>query len=290
MKNRIITNSLRTIKNLFPRFLTLLIISFLGTFVFLGLISTAPNMLYSLDIEFDKANVYDIKIVSTLGLTDDDLDVLEDIDGVKEIKGSYSKDVLITLGVEEYVVNIESLPNDINKVNITEGRLPENENEIVVEKNVLVQNKMELGDSISFSDSTFKNNELTIVGVVDSILYFNNTDLGQNRGTTNIGAGTITYYSYVLPSLFDVDYYTYIYITLDGASDVITNTSEYLDIVRNVKNKIEDIKEEREEVRLQEVNDLLTEEIKNTFDPIYEELANEKSSLDNRLNDLNNTK
>ena len=290
MKNRIITNSLRTIKNLFPRFLTLLIISFLGTFVFLGLISTAPNMLYSLDKEFDNANVYDIKIVSTLGLTEDDLDVLEDIDGVKEIEGSYSKDVLITLGVEEYVVNIESLSKDINNVKVLEGRLPENEHEIVVEKNVLIQNDIELGDSISFNDSTFKNNELTIVGVVDNIIYFNNTDLGQNRGTTNIGAGTITYYSYVLPSLFDVDYYTYIYITLDDACEKITNTSEYLEIVKEVKDKIELIADSREEKRLQEVNDLLTEEIKNTFDPIYEELSNEKLSLDNRLNDLNNTK
>ena len=76
VKNRILTNSFRTIKNLFARFLTLLIISFLGTFVFLGLFSTAPNMLHTIDVHFDNANVYDIKIVSTLGLTDDDINVL----------------------------------------------------------------------------------------------------------------------------------------------------------------------------------------------------------------------
>ena len=84
--------------------------------------------------------------------------------------------------------------------------------------------------------------------------------------------------------------YTYIYITLDDACEKITNTSEYLEIVKEVKDKIELIADSRDEKRLQEVNDLLTEEIKNTFDPIYEELSNEKLSLDNRLNDLNNTK
>ena len=116
VKNRILTNSFRTIKNLFARFLTLLIISFLGTFVFLGLFSTAPNMLHTIDVHFDNANVYDIKIVSTLGLTDDDIDVLKNIDGVDEIEGSKTKDVLVTLDDEEYVVNIESLSNSLNNI------------------------------------------------------------------------------------------------------------------------------------------------------------------------------
>ena len=287
VKNRILTNSFRTIKNLFARFLTLLIISFLGTFVFLGLFSTAPNMLHTIDVHFDNANVYDIKIVSTLGLTDDDINVLKNIDGVDEIEGSKAKDVLVTLDDEEYVVNIESLSNSLNNIEIIDGRLPINENEIVVEKNVLIDNEMELGDSITFSDDSFKYNELTIVGVCDYVYYFSNTDLSQNRGTTNVGAGTINYYSYVLPSLFDVDYYTYIYIGVDNADDLLTNSEEYNNLIDSVKDRIESIANEREEARFNEDNDLLTKEIKDIFDPLYEDLKLDKEALDTRLNELN---
>ena len=116
MKNKILINSFRTIKRMFPRFLALLIISFLGSFAFVGLQSTSPNMIDTLDVYLDAADVYDIRIVSTLGLTNDDLNEIKKIDEVKEIEGSYSKDVLMKVNESEYVVNITSLPESINKI------------------------------------------------------------------------------------------------------------------------------------------------------------------------------
>ena len=120
MKNRILTNSFRTIKRMFPRFLALLIISLLGSFSFIGLQSTAPNMLDTLDVYLDKNNVYDIRIISSYGLVDADVDALKDVEGVKNIEACYSKDILMKVNENEYVVNIESLPanhEDINNIN-----------------------------------------------------------------------------------------------------------------------------------------------------------------------------
>ncbi len=252
-KNRILTNSLRTINKMFSRFLSLLIISFLGTFAFVGLQSTAPNMLDTLDIYLDVANIYDIKIVSSLGLVDEDIEEIEKLEGIKEVEGSYSKDVLMSVSVNEYVVNITSIPKKINNIDLLEGKLPSNINEIVVEKNMLIKNKLSIGDFIEFNDSAFKENKLEIVGVIDSHLYFSNVDLSQNRGTTTIGAGTINYYSYVIDEVFNLDYYTSIYVIVDNAKEEITSKKEYNEKIKDVLEKINSIKKERETIRYNEI-------------------------------------
>ena len=108
MKNRIITNSLRSIKNSFSRFIPLLIMSFLGVFVYAGLNATKPDMINALDNFLDSHNVYDLQIISTLGLTKDDTEALNKIKGVKNVEYSYSKDVLINDNDEELVINITS--------------------------------------------------------------------------------------------------------------------------------------------------------------------------------------
>jgi len=94
-KNHIKTNSYRTIKKSFPRFLSLMIMSLLGVLVFVGLTATSPDMLNTLDKFFDDKNTYDIKLLSTFGLTEDDLNALKDIDTIEDIEGIYSKDILI---------------------------------------------------------------------------------------------------------------------------------------------------------------------------------------------------
>lgn len=297
MKNRIFTNGFRTIKKMFPRFLSLLIISFLGTFSFVGLQSTAPNMLDTLDYYYDQNDVYDIRIISTLGLNDNDLEALKEVENIDKVEGSYSKDVLVQVKEKEYVLNIESLPQDINKLDLIDGEFPKQENEIVVEENLLIKNDLAIGDTLSFVDETFKENNLKIVGVVNSHIYFNNVDLSQNRGTTSIGAGTINYYSYVISEAFNVDYYTSIYITLDGAKEEITSDDDYLEIIDEFMENVESIKKEREEARKQEIYDIALEEIEKIENKIdiqlgqLEEKINEfKTSLDEQKEALDKLK
>lgn len=267
---------------MFPRFLALLIISFLGTFSFVGLQSTAPNMLDTLDYYYDQNDVYDIRIISTLGLNDNDLEALKEVDEIETVEASYSKDVLVQVKEKEYVLNIESLPQTINKLDLINGRFPTKVNEIVVEENLLIKNDLSIGDKLSFNDETFKENNLEIVGVVNSHIYFNNVDLSQNRGTTSIGAGTINYYSYVVSDAFNIDYYTSFYVTLKDAKKEITSSKDYVEIVDSFMENIESIKKEREKAREQEIYDLALKEIEKIENKINIQL----DKLEEKINDL----
>ena len=148
MKNRIITNSIRTIKVSFSRFFPLIIMSFLGVFVFAGLQETKPSMLKTLDNYLDKQNTYDVNIISTMGLTNDDIESLNQIKNIKDIEGSNHIDTLIHDGEEEYVLKVSSLPKSINNLKLIEGKFPEKEEEIVVEKNFLTKTSYKIGDII----------------------------------------------------------------------------------------------------------------------------------------------
>lgn len=261
MKNRIVTNSVRNIKKSFPRFLSLFLMSMLGVFVFTGLKSTAPDMLKTLDHYLDQANRYDLKIVSSQGLTFDDLEALKEVKGVKEAEGSYSQDVLVPMGNDQYVINVSSMPQTINQLTLLEGAFPQNEDEIVVEENVLKKNGLSLYDSLTLSSSSLKKQTFTIVGTVDSPLYFNYTGTGQNRGTTSIGAGTIHFYSYILPSSFSMDYYSSIYVTIENAKEELTSKAPYIHLIESAISEIELIIEEREEIRYQQIYEEMEQKI-----------------------------
>ena len=260
-KNRITTNSLRTIKISIPRFISLMIMSMLGVFVFSGLQATSPDMINTLDKYFDQNNVYDLKILSTMGLVEDDINALKNVEGINEVERSYSKDVLIQNNQEEYVVNISSIPKNLNKIQLIEGTLPKKNDDIVVEASMLEKNNLNIGDKVKISDDSFKVNEFTITGVVKSPLYFNSSTLNNNRGATSIGSGTINYYAYVKSDSFDLDYYTYIYITINEAKEKVTSSESYIDLISNIKDSIDPIKESQEKLRYESIYSELVKNI-----------------------------
>ena len=203
-KNGIKKISVREIKSSFKRFLSLLIMSMLGVGVFVGLKMAAPDMMMSVDKYYDDNNVYDIKIVSTLGLTDDDISKINNLKGVKEAVGTYSKDVLIKNNKgSESVIKVIGITDDMNEIEIKKGRKPKNNGEIVVEEAMLEREKLKIGNKIILlNNETFKNTKLTIVGVVKSPLYISNATSSSSRGNTTIGMGKINYYTYVNKSNF----------------------------------------------------------------------------------------
>ena len=201
MKNRILTNSLHNIKSCFPRFLSLLIMSMLGCFVFVGLSSTEPDMMNTLDKYLKDYNTYDIKLISSKGLSKNDVDYIKSIKGIKDVEGSYQKDVLINLK-DKVVISITSIPKDINKLELTSGVYPSKNNEILVEDNMLKSNDLSIGDALIIDDEAFSNKEFKIVGTINSSLYFNSIKTTPNRGKTSIGTGEINYYTYVLDTNF----------------------------------------------------------------------------------------
>lgn len=290
MKNRIITNCFRTIKKSFSRFVPLFVMSFLGVLVFAGLQSTKPDMMMTLDNFLDNHNVYDIQIISTGGLKDDDVNALKQIDGIKDVEYSYSLDKIVQIDENDLVINISSFPKTINLLELIDGEFPKENNEIVVENNFIKKTSYEIGDTITIEDEKLKEKSYVIVGTVESGLYFNNDKLEQDRGTTTIGSGVISYYTYVLEDVFDQEYYNSIYITVDDALDKMTAEGDYDDLIEKVKNNIDDIKLVQERARYDSIYTEIENEINNNEDKLNEELEKAKKELDDAKKNLNTSK
>ena len=290
MKNRILTNSTRTIKKSFPRFLSLIIMSLLGVMVFVGLLATSPDMLNTIDNYYDEKNVYDIKILSSMGLIEDDITALKNIENIKEVEGIYSTDILLSSDNSEYVVSISSIPKQINIIELVEGKLPTKENEIVVEENFITKTKYKIGDTITIDSDNIKTKEFKIVGTIISPLYFNQTNLSQTRGTSALGTGVVNYYSYILDTNFDVDYYTNIYVTINNAKEKITSKDDYLKLIDNITTKIDNIKETQEENRYQKIYDEASSEIDEKEQEANEELKDAKKELDSAKKKIDSSK
>ncbi len=250
MKNKLIQHIFRKIKNNYKRFISLLCMSLLGVGFYAGIKATSPDMIKTLDTFFDSQEVYDIEIVSTLGLTENDITELEKIPNINKVVGSTYKDVFTNIEKEEYIIRLLPIMDDINKLHLVEGRMPNKDNEILVEESFLEKGNYKIGDSISILSSTKEENKFEIVGVAISPLYFSNN---TNRGTTTLGGGTINYFAYVNNDILKDEYYTNIYITVDNAKEKVTFSDEYNNLINKVISNIEQIKEEREKERYNEL-------------------------------------
>ncbi len=287
MKNKIIVNSFRNIKKSLPRFFSLLIMSMLGVFVFAGLQATSPDMIKTLDKYLDQSDTYDIKLVSTLGFYDKQVDQLKNIKGVKNVEPVYSVDTKVTSHKDNVIFNITSLTLKLNKVTLLSGKLPERNNEIVVEENYLKINDLSLNSIISFSNDYLVNQDFTICGTVDSSLYFNNVDTKQYRGNTSLGSGSIDYYAFINKNAFKMDYYSTIYLTVEDAKNSITSSKKYLSLLDDAKKEIGSVKEQIEEEIYQDIVTSLNEKIaqeekkaNEQFLLLENEFANRKVQID----------
>lgn len=182
------------------RFFSILSIIFLGVAFYVGLRATGPDMLETAASYYRKQNLADTRVVSTLGLTDKDIDIIKQTEGVK-VEGRYFQD--INLSQENQVFRILSYDSKqtLNRVVVTKGRLPSKPNEIVLD-DFARQKGYKLNQSFDFSadDSTkaFKRQTFKIVGFVKSPEFIENI----SRGNTTIGKGSIDCFALVLPENF----------------------------------------------------------------------------------------
>ena len=259
MKKALLKDAFKEIKTAYKRFISILCMALLGVGFFAGLRATSPDMVDTIDKYYKEQNVYDIQIMSTLGLTDDDIKALQEIENVDKVYGTYSEDVLINIDNKEYVSKIMSL-EEVNKPVVTEGKLPENKNECLVEKSFLGATNKKIGDEIivepNEENELLQETKLKITGVADSPVY-----ISRERGNTDLGAGAIDNYIYVNKENIDSEIYTEIYVTLKDGDKYETSSNKYEDYVEETKTKIEEIKEERENARYDEVIGTANEEL-----------------------------
>lgn len=282
-KNRILTIGQREIKKSFKRFLSLLIMSLLGVMVFTGIQATSPSMIKSLNQYYNKSNHYDLKINSSLGLTEEDINSIQKIDSINKVTGSNSFDTLAMNHNSEFVLKIISINESVNTIQLLEGKIPNNSKEIVIEKN----EKLKIGDKITIPQNDYLDDtQFTIVGYVKTSLYINHNTAG--RGNTNLGTGKVNYYAYVTSDSFKNDYFTEIYITMKDKA--ITSSHSYLELIENLEMQIESIKDQREEARYQELYNKAMNEILEKEDKANNELTSAKAKLDASLEELNKAK
>ena len=300
-KNRIVTMSLREIRKSRKRFFSLCVLSALGVSFFTGMKMSGPTMLESLDKYYDDNRMYDLKVISTLGLDDEDIEEIKRIDNQYEVVGSHTKDAIFNDGEHEAVIRIHEINKGMNNILLIKGRMPEKYNEIVVENGIEYKTKFRIGDKITLEleddDTTIKTNELEIVGIVMSPEYLNNNEVTQSRGNTSLGNGQVAYYSYALNDLFELDYYTEIYVLDNGATEYTTADEDYLKKIKKDEAKLESIKESRQSDRyiklLDEANNKLKEEEEKANNELFKaqkELEQYKIELDNGKRELDNAK
>ena len=151
MKKALHKDFFMEIKKSYSRFLSIFFIVALGVAFFSGIQAASPDMRYSGDAYFDDNRLMDIKVVSTLGLSDNDLKALEKVDGVQYVEGAYGTDVLCGEGGAQKVLHVESLNEKVNTVTVEEGRLPQKEGECLIDCELRESAGYEIGDSVTFS-------------------------------------------------------------------------------------------------------------------------------------------
>ena len=212
------------------RFLSVFFIVLLGAAFFSGIRSAEGDMKVSADRYYDEVNYMDLKVLGTLGLTDDDLADIAKTDGVKAVYGE-----------SEQVVKLIALTDGVNEPRVVEGRMPEKEDEILVDTQFLKSSGCEIGDQVTFTSGTedplsdsLTGDTFTIVGSATLPYY-----MDLNRGTGSIGNGSINSFALLLPETFTSDLYTEIYVQADGAQEEASYSDAYDETVKAVQTKIE---------------------------------------------------
>lgn len=277
----------REIKISLGRFLSILCIVAIGVAFFAGIKASAPDMKNSADTYFDKYNVQDIQVYSTIGLTKKDVAAIKKIKGVKSVQPSFSMDTLSQIDSTQMVIKVISYGIDqkMNKIRVVEGRMPERENECLVEASSAT-NKLygtfHIGDTIKLQSGTdealsksLKHTKYKIVGTC-----YNPNYLSYEKGSSNIGSGTVNSFIYIQNTNVLKDYYTEVDVCVKGAKDLDCYSDEYFDVVDPVLKKIKKISNKQIDARIQSYQSEL--------DAKKQEATGKFKDAENQFNDAQN--
>ena len=280
MKSAMKKDFWREIKHTKSRFFSIMILVALSVAFLSGLKATAPDMKQTGDNYLDSLHLADLQVLSTLGLTEDDIDALRAQDGIENAEGEYVIDAFADSGSAEAVVKVLSLSEaGINDVLLCEGRLPERADECVVEENMLELLDISIGDTITLEpdsklDDALAGEEYTVVGTIRSPVY-----IAVERGTSTIGSGTVKAYLYLPREAFTLDYYTAAYARVSGAAEMTAFYDEYDDYIDGVIDALEPFGDERAALR----HDSLVAEATEKLDDAQQELDDAKAEADEEL-------
>lgn len=286
----------REIKISLGRFLSILCIVAIGVAFFAGIKASTPDMKNSADTYFDKYNVQDIQVYSTIGLTKKDVAAIKKIKGVKSVQPSFSMDTLSQIDSTQMVIKVISYGIDqkMNKIRVVEGRMPERENECLVEASSAT-NKLygtfHIGDTIKLQSGTdealsksLKHTKYKIVGTC-----YNPNYLSYEKGSSNIGSGTVNSFIYIQNTNVLKNYYTEVDVCVKGAKDLDCYSDEYFDVVDPVLKKIKKISNKQIDARIQSYQSELDEkkqEVNDKFKDAENQFNDAQNKIDSGLSEI----
>ena len=248
-----------------------------------------PDMLSTTDKYLKETNVFDLQIMSTMGLQEEDLQAVLDTEGVKEAELAYGADLLCDAEGEQYVVHLMS-EGSMAQCIPEEGRLPEKENEIFLDTALAETLGCTVGDQVTFYaedgediKDTLKQDTYEVTGIGDSPIY-----LSLTRGSASIGNGQVTGFAVIMPEAFSMDVYTQMNIQAEGTENYECYSDEYKALVAEVQNRLEDtVAEKQSQWRYDQIRTEADQEIADARKELEEgkaeaeqELADARKELD----------
>lgn len=277
-------NALREIRGTFGRFFAIMAIIALGVGFFTGVRIVTPAMVNTVNEFLDENQFYDYRLLSSIGWEEEDVEDFKSRPEVRCAEGSYTLDIL-TAGSREYVLRAHSLTDNINGIRLKEGRLPQNENECVIENG-----KFKIGGTITLSEdnsdsvkNALKSDKFTIVGSADSSMYIN-----FERGTTSVGNGEISAFVYLPKEAFDLDVYTEVYVRF--AQDLEIYSDEYETFMEGRDKKWEDYCRERADLRFDRIYSEADDKLRDGRAELEKNRADGQEKLDKAKSDLDSGK
>lgn len=308
MKSAFNTETLRSITHSLGRFLAIAAIVALGTGFYAGLRMTAPDMKLAADEYFDGTSLMDIRVLSTLGLTDDDIAVLRHVEGVEAVMPARETDVMASIDGEQYATRVHSLPDAartsdtsdgvharsddpdyLNRPLLVRGSWPQKTGECVLSANLVENDAIAVGDTLTITegvqdvDQTLVTRTYTVTGFVNAPYYATSSSMGE----TTLGSGSIQQYMYVPESDFSADLpYTEAYLTVRGAANERASSDAYQRLVDEVADRIKALAPEREQARVDQLKSDAQKELDEKRADYEGERADAQSQLDDAKRQL----
>ena len=235
-------DTLRELWNTKGRYISLIIITMLGAASVVGIQASAISMRDAADRSYKANALYDIQLKSAAGFNADDIVAVQEMGGVSDVMPTHLFDVYLDVRGELRPVRTYALPDSLNSVELISGRLPENTGECVVERRMLREARLSVGDVISFSlvsmdalHIALEHDTFTITGVVQSPLY-----MTFERGRTTLGNGTLRYYAYLHPDAYRLGAHTDVYVLMEDSKHMHNVSDDYKAAANDWKRLFED--------------------------------------------------
>lgn len=307
-------NIKRTIFGSFGRYIAILAIIALGVGFFAGVKNSKASMMETCDKYVEDFALYDFRLISTYGFTEDDVKAMQKVADVEAAEGAVYADFFSEDSEENsIIIRAHSVSEDVNKINLVSGRMPEKANECIADDSNFTED--DIGRTLKLTDENeqssidaFKYDKYKIVGIAKSPYYM----LKSERGTTSLGDGKVSAFVYMPLDGFTSEYFTEIFVTckeqgfifseeyeknMEAAKGSVKAAAErqatlrYEDIVGEAQDKIDDGKKELQDGR----NTLAAEKAstasklrtsKNTLDAKKKEISSGKAALSTEKKNL----